>query len=314
MATIGIDIGGTKVLGVRIEGGGIVERRVGLVDRQLPHEASLEMIESLWTDEVDGAGVGLAGLVRWPEGVFAWGPHVAGSDVAVRAELEQKLGIPVVVDNDANGAAWAEMTVGAAQGYDNFLVVTLGTGIGGSIVIDGQIYRGGSSFAGEWGHMQYVPGGILCDCGKSGCWETVASGPALVRMAREMLSINPDSSFAKRLESVDLTGESITTAADAGDEIARGLVAQVGAEFGRGLCGLIAAFDPDLVVVGGGLGSVGESIVGPARRVASDNLHGRSHRLLPPILVAALGPDAGAVGAAILAQSVLDGEIPWEST
>lgn len=313
MASIGVDIGGTKVLGVRVEGHDVVERRVGLVGQQLPDQAALSMITSLWTDEVDTAGVGLAGLVRWPEGVFAWGPHVAGTDLPVRSELEEELDVPVVVDNDANGAAWAEMTIGAAQGYENFLMVTLGTGIGGSIVIDRQIYRGGS-FAGEWGHMQYVPGGSLCDCGKSGCWETVASGPALVRMAREMLSINPDSSFAKRLHDVELTGEAITKAADGGDEIARGLVAQVGAEFGRGLCGLIAAFDPDLVVVGGGLGSIGESIVGPARRVASDNLHGRSHRLLPPILVAALGPDAGAVGAAMLAQSVLDGEISWEST
>lgn len=312
MATIGIDIGGTKVLGVRVEGRDVVERRLALVDRHPPDRAALAMIESLWRDDVVTVGVGLAGLVRWPEGVFAWGPHVAGTNVDVRAELEEKLGIPVVVDNDANGAAWAELNVGAAQGYDDFLMVTLGTGIGGSIVIGGQIYRGGS-FAGEWGHMPYDPGGILCDCGKSGCWETVASGPALVRMAREMLTINPDSSFTERLESVDLTGEAITSAADAGDEIARGLVAQVGAEFGRGLCGLIAAFDPDLVVVGGGLGSLGESIVGPARRVAADNLHGRAHRLLPPILVAALGPDAGAVGAAMLAQSALDGEILRES-
>jgi glucokinase len=139
----------------------------------------------------------------------------------------------------------------------------------------------------------------------------VASGPALVRLARQAIAQNPDSSFARRVEGA-LSGEVITGAADGGDEVARGLVAQVGAEFGRGLCSLIAIFDPEIVIVGGGLGSVGESIIGPARRVAADALHGAAYRLVPPILVAGLGPRAGAVGAAMLAQAVLDREVILE--
>jgi glucokinase len=310
MATIGIDIGGTKVLAVRSEGGSVVQRhQVPLVDAGITVvESASAAARSVWSDDVEGVGVGLAGLVRWPEGTFAWGPHIDAVEVPVRAGLENDLGVPVVVDSDANAAAWGEVRLGAARGYDDFILVTLGTGIGGAIVIDGSIYRG-ESFAGEWGHVVSSAGGVLCDCGKRGCWETVASGPALVRVAREVMALNPDGSLARKLGGGRITGQDVTAAADGGDEVARGLVAQVGAELGQGLSNLISIFDPDLIVVGGGLGSVGESLLGPARRVATDALHGGQHRLLPPILVAGLGPDAGAIGAAELVRASLDGEL-----
>lgn len=266
-------------------------------------ETALDAVRGVWSDAVESVGVGVAGLVRWPEGVLAWGPHVDGTDIPLRELLEQELGLPVVVDNDANAAAFGERAVGAARGFDQFLLVTLGTGIGGAFILDGSVYRG-ESFAGEWGHIRHDPAGRLCDCGKRGCWETVASGPALVRLAREVISLNPDGSFAARLGTGPISGENVTAAADAGDEVARGLVAEVGAELGHGLANLIAIFDPELVVVGGGLGSVGESLLGPARRVAGDALHGGNHRLLPPILVAGLGPRSGAIGAAYLAAAI----------
>ncbi len=300
--TVGIDIGGTKVLAVRIVDGEVVARERSSTPRTPDgtEQAIVDAVGSVRTEEVVAVGLGIAGLVRWPDGSFAWGPHVAGTDVPLRSDLEGRLGLPVVVDNDANVAALAEHRLGAARGYRNVLLITLGTGIGGGIILDDHIFRG-ESFAGEWGHMLYDPHGILCDCGKRGCWETVASGPALVRLAKEVISLNPDSSFAARFVDSPIVGEAITAAADAGDEIARGLVAQVGAHLGRGICSLIAIMDPDAIVIGGGLGSVGESIVAPARRVAADCLHGGAHRMLPPILVAQLGPDAGAVGAALLA-------------
>jgi glucokinase len=219
----------------------------------------------------------------------------------VRDILEREFGVPALVDNDANAAAWAELQMGAARGRQDVLLVTLGTGIGGAVISNGDVYRG-SSFAGEWGHMLYQANGLQCDCGKRGCWETVASGPALARIGREFNSLNPEGQLAKMLRQGDFTAETITRAADAGDETARGLVSQVGAALGQGLCSLIAIFDPEMIVVGGGLGSVGESLLGPARRVAADALHGGSHRPLPPIVVAGLGPEAGAIGAALLAQ------------
>mgnify|MGYP000452886037 CR=1 FL=1 len=138
---------------------------------------------------------------------------------------------------------------------------------------------------------------------------TVASGPALARLGREFISLNPDGQLARTLRKGNFTAETITGAADAGDETARGLVSQVGAALGQGLCSLIAIFDPELIVVGGGLGSVGESLLGPARRVAADALHGGAHRPLPPIVVAELGPEAGAVGAALLASQWRDGRL-----
>ena len=303
MSTIGIDIGGSRALAVRLDEGALAEQRHTATRRSPLVETSLAAIRGVWADDVTAVGVGIAGLVQWPEGVLAWGPHVEGTDIPIRALLEDELQVPVAVDNDANVAAFGERETGAARGFDDFLLVTLGTGIGGAIVIDGSVYRG-ESFAGEWGHIRHDPTGLLCDCGKRGCWETVASGPALVRLAREVMGLNPDGSLAVRFGSDPITGEDVTAAADGGDEVARGLVAEVGSELGHGLASLIAVFDPELVVVGGGLGSVGESLLGPARRIAAEALHGGNHRLLPPILVAGAGPRAGAIGAAYLASSI----------
>jgi glucokinase len=300
MATIGIDIGGTKAAGVRLDDEGVGARVSHSVYQGDLVTNVAATVRDLWADDVDGVGVGLAGLVQWPEGVFVWGPHLDWKEIPVRAALEEELQVPVVVDNDANMSAFGELRRGAGRGFDDFLMVTLGTGIGGGIVTGGTIYRG-DSFAGEFGHMVVDTGGLLCDCGKRGCWETVASGPALMRLAREVITLNPDGSLASRIGAKAISGDDVTAAADAGDEVARGLVAQVGAEFGRGLGSLIAIFDPELIVIGGGLGSVGESLLGPARRVAAEGLHGGTHRLLPPILVGGLGPEAGAIGAAAMA-------------
>jgi glucokinase len=308
-ATIGIDMGGTKLLVVRVENGNLAERELFTTPGEDIMGSAIAAIRELWSDDVSAVGAGIAGLVRYPEGVFVWGPHVPGSNVQVREILEDEFGVPAIVDNDANAAAWAELQLGAARGRRDVLLVTLGTGIGGAVVADGRIYRG-SSFAGEWGHMLYQANGLQCDCGKRGCWETVASGPALARLGSEFIALNPDGQLARVLRKGNFTPETITSAADAGDEVARGLVSQVGAALGQGLCSLIAVFDPELIVVGGGLGSVGESLLGPARRVAADALHGASHRPLPPIVVAELGPEAGAIGAALLASQWRDGRLP----
>ncbi len=274
--------------------------------------AVTEAVRSLLTPDVTAIGVGIAGLVQWPEGVFVWGPHVVDSDVRLREHLEEELGLPCVVDNDANVSAFAEHRSGAGRGYDDLLLVNLGTGIGGAVVTGGEVYRG-TSFAGEWGHMMFERNGARCACGKRGCWETVASGPALVRLAREFIDANPQGKLAHRLGEGRFTGEAVTRAADEGDETARGLVAQVGGDLGLGLCNLITAFDPQIVVVGGGLGSVGEALLGPARRTAADALHGRTHRTLPPIVVAALGTASGAVGAAMLAAELHAGRLALDT-
>ena len=302
MTTIGIDLGGTKAFAVRMDGGDVLVSERMRFDRSV---GTLEAIHSAIETVSDGSeraiGVGVAGLVRSSDGVLVWGPHVPGTRVPIERSLTDRFGLPVVVDNDANTALHAEIQSGVAIGYGNVLLVTLGTGIGGAIAISGQIYRG-AGFAGEWGHVRIEGDGLLCDCGRRGCWETRASGPALVRLARDVVTANPDSSLARVLDGAALTGESVVAAADAGDETARALVTEVGRSLGQGLADLTAIFDPDLIVVGGGLGSVGESIVGPARRVLADSLHGGSLRVPPTVQVAMLGPVAGAVGAALLAE------------
>ncbi len=301
MISIGVDIGGTKALAVRMDGFEIIDESRSNVARSADTmDVIAASIEAVYDDTVSTIGVGIAGLVRPKDGTLVWGPHVPGTNLDIRTEMSERFGVPVYVDNDANTAAFAELSIGSASGYGDVLFVTLGTGIGGAVVIDGSVYRGGG-FAGEWGHVQVDRDGLLCDCGKRGCWETRASGPALVRLARQVVTTNPDSSLARILESSTITGESVVAAADAGDETARALVTEVGRSFGQGLAGLVAIFDPELIVVGGGLGSVGESIVGPARRVLSDSLHGGRLRVPPVVQVATLGPTAGAVGAALLA-------------
>jgi len=307
METIGIDLGGSKVYAVRLVDGEVVDAQRTVVARSV---ATMDAIASAVTGIAKGdesaIGIGLAGLVRSNDGILVWGPHLSGTHLGVGPDISQRFEVPVVIDNDANAALLAEMRLGVAIGYRNVLLVTLGTGIGGAIAIEGEIYRGGG-FAGEWGHVRVEDGGLLCDCGKRGCWETRASGPALARLAREVIDANPDSSLARALDGVAVTGEAVVGVTDGGDETARALVTEVGRSLGQGLADLSAIFDPELIVVGGGLGSIGESIVGPARRVLADSLHGGNLRVPPTIQVAMLGQAAGAVGAAMLAEGITDG-------
>lgn len=307
MSVIGIDFGGSKILAVRLEGVAIGDQRSTAVDHSVPTiEAIAAAIDGFADGTETAIGVVVAGLVSVPDGTLVWGPHVRGTDLPIATTLADRFSLPIVVDNDANAALGAELQLGAAVGYRNVVLVTLGTGIGGAVAIDGVIYRGGS-FAGEWGHIMVERNGHLCDCGKRGCWETIASGPALERLAREVIQGNPNSSIAREIGAGAVTGQAVIAAADAGDETARALVIEVGRSFGQGLADLAAIFDPEMIVVGGGLGSVGESVLGPARRVLADSLHGGSHRIAPSVQVARLGPAASAVGAALFAAGAVDG-------
>ena len=301
--TIGVDIGGTKALAVRcVDGVVVADHRV---DSAGPALAVLvDALRRVSGPEVEAVGAGLAGLVDYAAGTFVWGPHLSGTRLEVREALEREFGLPVTVDNDANTTAWAELQVGAARGFRNVLVVTVGTGIGGAVVIDGAIYRG-AGFAGEWGHSTFDSDGPGCDCGRIGCWETAASGPALGRLAGEHLSAHPHGSLARRIGAGPPDPMKVAAAALDGDGEAMGLLVRVGRDLGRGLAGLIAVFDPDLVVVGGGFGSLGDPLLDPARRAAAKTLFGGSHRSPPPIVQAELGGAAGAVGAALMAAHLL---------
>jgi glucokinase len=316
--TVGVDIGGTKVLaGVVDDAGRVVER----LRRETPHrskspavveETLVEAVTELSArHQVQAVGVGAAGFVDADGARVMFSPHLSWRDEPLKGALEQRLGVPVLVDNDANMTAWAESKYGAGRGHRHILCITLGTGIGGALVVDGKVFRGAHGMAGEFGHMQIVPNGRRCECGNRGCWEQYSSGNALVREARELVA--NESPVAFRLSELvngnaaNLTGPIVTQAAKGKDPAAVEIFEEVGGWLGTGIAGLTAAFDPELVIVGGGLSEAGELLLAPARKTLARKLTGRGFRPEAPLVPAALGPDAGFIGAADLARGLLGG-------
>lgn len=312
---IGIDIGGTKVAGGVVAPNGRVLARVRTEtpDRskspEVVEDTIVGVVEQLRRGHrVRAVGVGAAGFVDERRANVLFAPHLSWRNEPLREALQDRLGLPVVVENDANAAAWAETRLGAGRGVRDVVVVNLGTGIGGSIVIDGVLRRGRYGLAGEFGHMVVVPRGRRCECGNRGCWEQYASGNALTREARELAAAQ--SPMASRLlEAADgdparITGPLVTALAREGDRTCVELLEDMGAWLGAGLANLAAAFDPELFVIGGGVCEAGDLLLGPARTHFRRALTGRGHRPEARIVRAALGNEAGLIGAADLARLV----------
>ncbi len=316
---IGIDIGGTKVAGGLVDVDGAVVARAR---RDTPHRSkSPDVVEDTIVDvvselislagaeglgEVGSVGIGAAGFVAADRATVVFAPHLSWRDEPLEANLQRRVPVPISVDNDANAAAWAEWRFGAAQGESHVVMVNLGTGIGGAVVLHGQIMRGRFGIAGEFGHMQVVPGGQRCECGNKGCWEQYASGNALVREARSLMTANSPIAvdLAARVsgDASALTGPVITDAARQGDPTATELLAEVGHWLGVGLANLAAALDPGLFVVGGGVSAAGDLLLEPARAAFRRTLTGRGYRTEARIVAAAMGNEAGMVGAADLSR------------
>ncbi len=310
--SIGIDVGGTKIAaGVVDESGTIVAR----AHRDTPATSADEIAaaicdaaaELIGSYDVDAVGIGAAGYVSADRGTVLFAPNLAWRDEPLGKRVAGGVGLPVVVENDANAAAWAEFAHGAAKDVDDMVCVTVGTGIGGGIVIGGALLRGAHGVAAEIGHLRVVPGGHRCGCGARGCWEQYASGTALVREARalaesgalaavQMLSVCGISDPAR------LTGPMITEAAANGDACARELLDDLGRWLGEGLASVATLFDPSLIVVGGGVSAAGELLLEPARKAFDRTLPARANRPHPQFAIAQLGNDAGIIGAADLAR------------
>ncbi|WP_408899104.1 ROK family protein [Nocardioides sp. R1-1] len=293
---VGVDVGGTKVLAVRIDADGAVEATATrpMPGRAADADALEEAVALAARDVYDVApphalGLSAAGLVDGAGERFLFGAHLPWRDAPVRSSLARRTGLAVVLDNDANCAALAELTLGAAREARSALLVTIGTGIGGAVVLGGRVVRGAHGLAGEFGHMQVVPDGLACECGLRGCWEQYCSGRALERVARVALGRHLD-------------GPEVTALARAGDEVARHAFASIGTWLGVGVAGLVSAFDPELVVVGGGVSAVGDLLLAPARTALVGSLQGTAYRAVPALVPARLGPEAGAIGAALLAR------------
>ncbi|MBA3250663.1 MAG: ROK family glucokinase [Geodermatophilaceae bacterium] len=307
---IGVDIGGSKAAaGVVDEAGRVVEqlRRPTPRDAAGTEDVIAELVQELsGRHDVGAVGVGAAGWVGSDRATVLFSPHLAWRDEPLRAALRARLGVPVVVENDANAAAWAEYCFGGGRGEPVLLCVTLGTGIGGGLVVDGELFRGRFGLAGEWGHLRVVPDGRACACGNRGCWEEYVSGRALAWAARELAESSP-AVAAGLLERVEgdptrLLGEHVTAAAQAGDRAALDLLAEAGRWLGQGIADLAAILDPGTVVIGGGLSELGELLLEPARERYAAVLTGRGYRPELTLRTAELGPAAGLIGAADLAR------------
>ncbi|MGB3737679.1 MAG: ROK family protein [Ilumatobacter sp.] len=303
---VGIDVGGTKALGVALDDSGAV---IAQDRRPTPRgDDSLEplvdtLVELAQSLGVDGSlGVGVPGLVT-REGVLRAAPNLDGvADFEVGRLVSERLGHPVSVDNDATCATVAEWKLGAAAGTENMMLVTLGTGIGGGLVSNGAVQRGMNGFAGEFGHMVVHPNGPRCPCGRRGCWERYASGSGLAMLAREAAT-------GRRLRAVvehaggdpqNVRGEHVQAAAREGDEDALAVIDDFGRWVALGLSNLTNAFDPEMFVLGGGLAAGAELYLDPIVRWYGELLYQPHLRPLPRIEFATWGPLAGAVGAALM--------------
>ena len=311
--TIGVNVGGTKVLGGVVDELGTV---VKTARRDTPREggaaltqAIADVAKELMSDfTIDSVGVSAAGFVSSDRKTMLATPNIAGwNGVDLDYQLTSLIGLPVVIENDANAAAWGEARFGAGRGKRHMLMLTVGTGIGGGIVVNGELYRGAFGIAAEIGHIRVVPEGHLCGCGARGCFEQYGSGNALMRHAREAIAASPD--IARNLLSrgdgtlEGLTGKAITDAARDGDAVALAAFNTTAQWLGAGIASLAVVLDPECVVIGGGVIDAGEILLKPTREALERSMPFAGKHPYPEIIGAQLGNEAGLVGVADLARS-----------
>ncbi len=311
--TIGIDLGGTKTAGgVVDEQGNILAKLVKptpVRDAESTVKVIADIVAELMQEHAaETIGIGAAGFIDQTRSRVMFAPNLGWIDEPLRALVEQLTSLPTIVENDANAAAWGEYRFGAGAGIANLVVVTVGTGIGGGIIVDGRMLRGAFGAGAEIGHLQMVPNGLLCGCGLSGCWEQYASGQALVREARLIAGQRrPEASLLLSLGDgtpEGVSGKAVTEAARQGDPVALAAFNRVGAWLGRGMADLAAILDPGRFVVGGGVSEAGDLLLVPARAAFLENLSAREHRPIADVVQATVQNDAGLLGAADLARTI----------
>jgi glucokinase len=298
-AAIGIDVGGTKLVAASVAAdGSVLERR----RRRTPASAAGSLVASLLelVDELGPSlpvGIGIAGLVT-PDGVVRYGPNIGIRDLALAEELAGRIPGGIAIVNDATAAAVGEQRAGAARGRSHVVLLTLGTGVGGGLVLDGRPVLGRQGFAGELGHIVVLEGGRPCPCGNLGCIEAYASGTAIGLLARERLvDLSVDSSLRSHSE---LTGREVSDAAADGDAFAQRILTDVGHWLGVAAASLVNALDPEVILLGGGAAAATAPWVVPAAEVSmASRLVGAPWREPPALALADLGDDAGMVGAAL---------------
>ena len=308
MYRIGIDLGGTNIAV------GVVNEKYEIVaHHSVPTGASRPAAEVIGDmgdaveavlvkagvsiDQCESMGIGSPGNCDSERGVVARAYNLGWFDVPVCDMLQERFGIPVRLSNDANCAALAETVAGAVVGCENMVLITLGTGVGGGIIIDGKIYAGMRSAGAELGHMLLVLDGEPCTCGRRGCWETYASATALIRQAKKAAAEHPESLLAQAGE---ITGLAVFQAADRGDSVAQAVIDRYCVYVAAGFTDLVNSLAPEMILLGGGISRQGERILAPIREYVANNCFGQKDGAIPVIRAAALGNEAGIIGAAAL--------------
>ncbi|WP_329458266.1 ROK family glucokinase [Streptomyces sp. NBC_01497] len=308
--TIGVDIGGTKIAA------GVVDEEGTIRDvHKVPTPDTAESIVDAICSAVSGAGkghqieavgIGAAGYVDDKRATVLFAPNINWRHEPLKDKVEQRVGLPVVVENDANAAAWGEYRFGAGQGHDDVICITLGTGLGGGVIIGNKLRRGRFGVAAEVGHIRVVPDGLLCGCGSQGCWEQYASGRALVRYARQRANAQPENAEALLAlgdgTPEGIQGRHVSEAARQGDPVAVDSFRELARWVGSGLADLASLFDPSAFIIGGGVSDEGELVLDPIRKSFRRWLVGGEWRPHAQVLAAQLGGSAGLVGAADLAR------------
>jgi glucokinase len=304
--TVGVDVGGTKILAALVDESGTIQHEIQRETSGAATKNVVQVLEEILAlpkaADVKVAGIAAAAYISYPEGRVEFAPNVTFDDPDLRLAILRSFDLSVVVENDANAAAWGERLFGAGRGIDEMIMVAVGTGLGGGIIIGGKLIRGAKGFAGEFGHMTLLEGGPECACGERGCFESLASGSAIERMAREKVleGVGDSLQDAAGGEIDNIDGELVSSLASKGDAVSTQILAEAGRWLGIGFCNLINSFDPEVIVVGGGVAEAGDLLLGPARDVVERRIGPR--RSLPEIVPATLGNEAGAIGAASLAR------------
>jgi glucokinase len=312
MHSVGIDIGGTKIAGALVDDSGAIihELRVSspIQDASQMVEAIASVINQLTASQkVVGVGVAAAGFLSADREVMFHSPNIAAwRNEPLKSRIQEHTSYPVLLENDANAAGWAEFRFGAGRAVQSMIMLTIGTGVGGAIISEGKLLKGGFGIGGELGHVVSIPGGKDCGCGLKGCLESYASGTALLQAARALAESSDSKGNRLRELSSEhgvLSGEQVYQAIMEDDPGAVGLVVELGEHLGRALGSIfVPVLDPELAVIGGGVSAVGERLLGPIRNSCANSLPAKGYRPELSIVKAEFLNQAGLIGAADLAR------------
>ncbi|HAQ59201.1 MAG TPA: glucokinase [Microbacterium sp.] len=318
MLSIGIDIGGTKIAGGVVDESGVITSALRIATPQTPR--GIEKAVAAMICELPGetaippVGLAAAGFMNRERTIVRFAPNIAWRDEPLRDRIAELAGVDIVLENDADAAGWAEYRFGAGRGRGSVAMITLGTGVGGAIIMDGELSRGGMGIGGELGHVRLIPNGLPCGCGQSGCLEQYASGHALRRVAGEIAEAEASgigaALAARRGADGEISGATIADLVRADDPGALEALRRVAVPLGEACGSFAAILDPEIFVIGGGVSLLGERLLGPVREAFRSALPAASHRTLAEFAVAELTNDAGVIGVADLARRayIRDGE------